>query len=109
MIGVTELGRMKPDAILINTARAAVVNTDALVQTLEDGRLFGAGIDVYDCEPADPGHPLLSCRNVVLTPHSADQTPEGLDILTRGCVDNIQAFLNGEPQNVVNAHLLPQH
>ena len=92
---------MQPDAILINTARAAVVDTNALAAALNARKLFGAAIDVYDAEPVVPINPLLSCNNVVLTPHSADQTQEGLDILTQGCVDNIRAFLDGRPQNVV--------
>lgn len=102
LIGEEQLALMKQGAILVNTARAAVVDTDALVEALQVRRLFGAGIDVFDHEPVLADNPLLSCPNVVLTPHSADQTPEGLDILTQGCVDNIRAFLEGRPQNVVN-------
>lgn len=102
MIGGGELSQMKRGAILINTARAAVVNTAALAVSLDNGHLFGAGVDVYDAEPLSENNPLLSCRNVVLTPHSADQTPEGLDMLTLGCIENIEAFLDGHPQNVVS-------
>ncbi|MCR9199535.1 MAG: NAD(P)-binding domain-containing protein [Planctomycetaceae bacterium] len=102
LIGAAQLALMNPGTILINTARAAVVDTDALVKALHQGQLFGAGIDVYDQEPVVPNHPLSNCPNTVLTPHSADQTPEGLDILTLGCCENIRAFLNGEPQNVVS-------
>ncbi|APZ96235.1 2-hydroxyacid dehydrogenase [Fuerstiella marisgermanici] len=103
MIGALQLQQMKPGAILINTARAAVVDTSALAAALNEDHLFGAGVDVYDAEPTADGNPLLSCRNVVLTPHTADRTPEGLDLLTLGCVENIRAFLDGRPQNVVNA------
>ena len=106
LIGAEQLGMMKPGSILINTARAAVVDTDALADSLNTGHLFGAAVDVFDIEPVAADNPLLQCRNVVLTPHSADQTPEGLDMLTLGCVDNIRAFLDGSPQNVVNAGLL---
>ncbi|MEQ9410857.1 MAG: NAD(P)-dependent oxidoreductase [Fuerstiella sp.] len=102
LINAARLQQMKPRAILINTARAAVVDTTALAAALNRGHLFGAGVDVYDQEPVSGDHPLQNCPNVVLTPHSADQTPEGLDILTLGCIDNIQAFLNGQPQNVVS-------
>lgn len=102
MIGTAELARMKPGAILINTARGPIVQTDALVDALCRGHVFGAGIDVFDHEPMPADHPLLQCDNVAFTPHSADQTQEGLDILTLGCVDNIRAFLNGTPLNVVN-------
>ena len=106
LIGADQLKQMKPGAILINTARAAVVDTNAMVKALESGRLFGAGIDVYDQEPVADDHPLAGCDNVVMTPHSADQTPEGLDLLTLGCVRNIQAFMNGTPANVVNPAVL---
>lgn len=100
-IGASELKQMKPGALLVNTARAAVVDTSALATAITERHLFGAAIDVYDVEPVAHDNPLLKCDNVVLTPHSADQTQEGLDILTLGCVENIHAFLNGTPQNVV--------
>lgn len=106
LLGAEQLALMKSSAILINTARGAVVDTRALAAALHEGRLFGAGVDVYDAEPIPADHPLLACPNVVLTPHSADQTQEGLDLLTAGCVDNIAAFLNGRPVNVVNPDVL---
>ena len=101
LIGERELGLMKPGAILVNTARGPVVDTEALVAALHAGRLGGAGLDVFDTEPLPAGHPLLACEQVVLTPHNADQTPEGMDILNAGVVDNVIAFLEGRPQNVV--------
>jgi phosphoglycerate dehydrogenase-like enzyme len=109
LIGPAELAQMKPDSILINTARSAIVPTSALADALQRGALLGAGIDVYDAEPVAADSPLLSCRNVVLTPHSADQTQEGLDLLTLGCVDNIRAFLQGSPTHVVNPDVLNRH
>jgi len=101
LIGARELALMKPGAILVNTARGAVVDTDALVAALHSGHLGGAALDVSDPEPLPPGHPLLGCAQVVLTPHSADQTPEGMELLNTGVVDNVIAFLEGRPQNVV--------
>ena len=74
---------------------------DALVSALHAGRLAGAALDVFDTEPLPAGHPLLACEQVVLTPHNADQTPEGMDLLNAGVVDNVIAFLEGRPQNVV--------
>lgn len=106
LLGAPELALMKPGAILINTARAPLVDTAALVEALRSGHLFGAGIDVFDHEPVPRAAPLLQCPNVVLTPHSADQTQEGLDQLTQGCIDNIRAFLQGTPVNVVNPDVL---
>jgi D-3-phosphoglycerate dehydrogenase len=101
LIGPRELAWMKPGAILINTARGAVVDNRALAAALDAGRLDGAGIDVFEEEPVPPNHPLVRCEQVVLTPHSADQTPEGMDILNGGAVDNVIAFLEGRPQNRV--------
>ncbi len=106
LIGAPQLALMKPAAILINTSRGAIVDTLALVTALNSGQLFGAGLDVFDREPVSPDHPLLQCPNVVLTPHCADTTQEGLDQLTLGCIDNIRAFLEGRPKNVVNPEVL---
>ncbi len=101
LIGVREIALMKRGALLINTARGAVVDTAALVAALHAGQLGGAGIDVFDVEPLPREHPLLTCAQVVLTPHVADQNPEGMEILNRGAVDNVIAFLEGKPQNYV--------
>jgi phosphoglycerate dehydrogenase-like enzyme len=101
LLGPREIGLMKPGAILVNTARGPIVDTDALVASLHAGRLVGAALDVFDTEPLPPGHPLLTAEQVVLTPHNADQTPEGMDLLNAGVVDNVIAFLEGRPQNVV--------
>jgi D-3-phosphoglycerate dehydrogenase len=101
LLGPREIGLMKPGAILVNTARGPVVDTEALVAALRAGRLAGAALDVFDSEPLPPGHPLLACDQVVLTPHNADQTPEGMDLLNAGVVDNVIAFLEDRPRNVV--------
>jgi D-3-phosphoglycerate dehydrogenase len=101
LLGAREFALMKPGALFVNTARGAVVDTAALVAALQSGRLAGAGIDVFDAEPIAPNHPLLTCEQVVLTPHNADQTPEGVDILNSGAVDNVIAFLEGRVQNRV--------
>ena len=101
MIGKRELELMKPNALLINVARGDIVDTDALVEALNSGHLGGAAIDVYDEEPPPPDHPLLACEQVILSPHCADMTAEGVDLLNEGVVDNVIAFLEGKPQNVV--------
>ncbi len=101
LIGARELGLMKRGAILVNTARGAIVESTALVAALKAGHLGGAGLDVFDQEPLPREHALLACEQVVLTPHNADQTPEGMDLLNAGVVDNVIAFLEGRPQNVV--------
>jgi phosphoglycerate dehydrogenase-like enzyme len=101
LLGEPELALMKPGALLINTARGAVVDEAALAAALNAGRLGGAGIDVYEAEPPPTDSPLLTCEQVVLTPHNADQTPEGTDLLNDGVVENVAAFLAGRPQNRV--------
>ncbi len=101
LIGAAELARMKPTAILLNGARSDVVDNGALVTALREERLFGAGIDVFAPEPVPADDPILSCERVVLTPHSADQTPEAVAATNEAAVDNIIAFLDGNPR--VNA------
>jgi D-3-phosphoglycerate dehydrogenase len=101
LIGKRELALMKPGSVLVNTSRGGLVDVPALVEALQSGHLGGAGLDVFDQEPLPADHPILSCEQVVLTPHNADQTPEGMNILNTGAVDNIIAFLEGRPQNVV--------
>jgi phosphoglycerate dehydrogenase-like enzyme len=92
---------MKRGAMLINTARGPIVDNAALVEALHAGHLDGAGIDVFDAEPMADDDPLLACEQVVLTPHNADQTPEGMEMLNGGVVDNVIAFLQGQPRNRV--------
>ena len=101
LIGAAELARMKTSAILLNGARADVVDKPALVEALEAGRLLGAGIDVFSREPVPTDDPILSCERVVLTPHAADQTPEAVVATNEAAVDNIIAYLQGKPR--VNA------
>jgi phosphoglycerate dehydrogenase-like enzyme len=102
MIGKRELGLMKQGALLVNVCRGGVVQQDALVEALQAGRLGGAGLDVFEKEPVPADSPLLACEQIVLTPHVADMTPEGLDLLNHGAVENVLAFLDGKPQNVVS-------
>ena len=101
LIGSREFGLMKPGAILLNGSRGPVVDTEALADALNSGHLFGAGIDVFDQEPIQGDNPLLGCEQVVLTPHCADMTPEGVALLNTGAVDNVIAYLEGRPRNRV--------
>jgi len=102
VIGQKELSLMKSGAILINVGRGALVDEEALAAALQSGHLGGAGIDVYGIEPPQIDHPLLSCDQAVFTPHCADMTPEGVELLNEGVVENVIAFLKGAPQNVVS-------
>lgn len=101
-IGARELALMKPHAILINTGRGALVDRDALYAALGAQRIAGAGLDVFHKEPLRPDDPLFKLPNTVLSPHNAGQTPEvrrdGL-LLT---IENVERFLSGKPQNIVD-------
>lgn len=101
LIGKDQFGMMKRGAIFVNGSRGPVVDTEALLVALQDGTLFGAGLDVFEQEPLPPGHPITTLENVVLTPHIADATPEGFAALNIDAVENVVAFLEGRPQNVV--------
>ena len=96
-----DLEAAKAQGVILNGARGAVVDAPALVDALDSGHLGGVGIDVYDEEPVMADYPLLSCEQVVLTPHCADMTPEGVDLLNSGAVKNVIAYLKGEPINRV--------
>ena len=102
IIGARELDLMKPGALLVNAGRGPLVDEAALIRALESGHLGGAGLDVFEQEPLPSDSPLLRPRHVALTPHNADSTPEGIEFLNEGAVDNAIAFLEGRPQNVVN-------
>jgi D-3-phosphoglycerate dehydrogenase len=101
LIGEDLLRRMKPSALLINTARGPVVDQAALARVLEEGRIRGAGLDVFDAEPLDPAAPLASASSVVLTPHIGFRTREALERRVRITIENLSAFFAGRPQNLV--------
>ena len=103
MIGLEQLRRMKRTAILINTARGGLVDEPALVQALTDGLIAGAGFDVLTNEPPKDGNPLLSLRipNFILTPHVAWASDGAMQFLADQLIDNIEAFVRGQPQHLV--------
>ena len=101
MIGKEQFAMMKKTAYLIHTSRGKIVDDRALVDALNSGHLGGAGIDVFEQEPPPADLALLQCEQVVLTPHCADMTPEGVDLLNSGAVENVIAFLEGRIQNTV--------
>ena len=97
------LKKVKPSCILVNTARASIVETAALIEGLRTGKLAAAALDVYDQEPLPPTDPLLSLTNVVLSPHNAGMTPEAVERGNEMVVENVIAFLQGRLINLVNA------
>jgi len=103
MIGERELAMMKPSAILINVGRGPVVVETALVRALEERRIRGAALDVFDVEPLPPGHPFWRLDNVLLSPHTADHTATWLDEAAAFFVENFERFADGRPlENVVD-------
>ena len=103
MVDTAFLGRMKSNAILINTARGGLVNESELAAALAENKIGGALLDVVSAEPMPNDHPLRSVENCFVTPHMAWTTVEARQRLMQSTADNIQAFQNGSPQNVVNA------
>lgn len=95
MIGREALAKMKPGAILINTARGAMVDHNALLEALRSGKLAGAALDVFDPEPIPRDHPLLSMPNVIITPHIASSTTATRKRMAAMTIENIQAGLAG--------------
>lgn len=96
------LSLMKPSALLINTARGAIVDEEALAQALSDGILAGAGIDVFSQEPPPPSHPLLHAPHCIVTPHIAWASKEARQRLIDQVAENLAQFQKGKPIHVVN-------
>jgi len=94
-INAERLAVMKPGAFLINTARGEIVDEEALVDALKSGRLAGAGLDVLAHEPPDPNSPLMGIQSVILSPHTAGLTREGVALLAKGAAENALAVLEG--------------
>ena len=105
MIGRAELAKMKPHALLINTARGGLVDEAALAEALTNRTIGGAGFDVVVQEPPKDGNILceLDLPNLIVTPHVAWASKEAMQILADQLVDNVEAFVAGRPQNVVEA------
>lgn len=96
LIGKKEIALMKTSAFLVNTARGRIVDIEALTEALKEGKIAGGGLDVFQKEPVDPDDPILKLDNVVLTAHSAGQTPEVLDKGLTMAVENVVNFLSGK-------------
>ena len=102
LLGADDLRQMKPTAYLINTSRAPIVDRQALVQALREGRIAGAGLDVFDEEPPPPDDPLRSLRNVVATPHLGYVSRDNYRTYFGEAIEDIAAFLDGRPIRTLN-------
>lgn len=108
MFNAARLGRMKPTAYLVNTARGGIVDEPALHQVLTSGKLAGAGLDVFDLEPTPADNPLLELANVISAPHMAGVTREALNRMGLQTMRNILSVFDGAPirENVINKEVL---
>ena len=108
--GLVSAGRislMKPTACLVNTARGPLIDENALVAALRDGRIRGAALDVFQTEPLPVDHPLRALENVVLSPHMGYVSAEAYDQFFRQAIDNIEAYLQGRvPAGAMNPEVL---
>ncbi len=102
LVNRERLALMKPTAILINTSRGMLVDEQALADALNEERIFAAGLDVLPLEPPKDGSPLLTARNCFITPHLGWASKEARIRLIRVVEDNLRAFQQGRPQNVVS-------
>ena len=108
VIGAAELAKLGPLTIVVNTSRGGVMDTEALVDALDRGAIYGAGLDVHEQEPLPAEHALTRFDNVVLTPHTAWYTEESYFDLKRRVVENVARVVNGQqPRNILNPEVLP--
>lgn len=106
LVGAAEIAGMKPTSVLINVGRGPVVEEAALVEALAEGRILGAGLDVFDEEPLPAGHAFYDLDNVLLSPHCSDWTPGWLEDSIRFFLKNYRSFREGARlENVVNKEL----
>ena len=102
LLNKDKLSLMKESAVMINVARGPIIDDAALADLLNDGKIAGAGIDVFDGEPPLPAdYPLLSAKNAILTPHVGFLSDEAMELRAQIAFENTQAFINGKPQNIV--------
>jgi len=104
LIDERRLRLMKPTAFLVNTARGAIVQKEALVQALKEKRIAGAAVDVFDVEPPPPDHPWLGVPQLYVTPHLGGTSREAILRIGQAGIDNLLRLIRGEPlRDIVNA------
>lgn len=102
LLNKDKLSLMKDNAVIINVARGPIIDDAALTELLNDGKIAGAGIDVFDGEPPLPeDYPLLSAKNAILTPHVGFLSDEAMELRAQIAFENTTAFIEGNPQNIV--------
>jgi len=106
LLGAADLAKMKKTAILINTSRGPIVDEAALIAALQAGTIAHAGLDVYDKEPLPKGHPLTRLDNVTLVPHLGYVVEDSYRHFYAGTIEDIEAWLDGKPINVINPESL---
>jgi phosphoglycerate dehydrogenase-like enzyme len=98
---------MKKNVFIVNTARGELIDTEALIKALKEGKVAGAGLDVVEGEPIDDNHPLLAFNNVIITPHTSAYTYECLRGMGDKVVSDVEKVLRGEiPDGVINKEVL---
>lgn len=102
LIGAAQLARMKKDAVLLNTSRGPIVDEAALLEALNDGRLAGAGLDVFAIEPLPGDHPFRTAKNLIATPHLGYVTQNSYRAYFTGMAEDIAAWLDGAPKRVLD-------
>lgn len=102
LVGAAEIAAMKRSAVLVNTSRGPLVDTGSLLSALSEGRIAGAGLDVYDVEPLPADHPLRSAPRAVLTPHLGYVTAGTFAAFYREAAQDVRAYLDGSPIRVIN-------
>ena len=102
MINVDTISKMKDGVILLNNSRSGLVDEQALVSALQSGKVYAAGLDALKCEPIEADNPLLSAPNCFITPHISWAALDCRRRRIKLAVENVKAFLDGKPINIVN-------
>ena len=106
LVGASELALMKPTAYLVNISRGPIVDEKALIDVLERKAIAGAALDTFDVEPLPKDHPLFKTPNTLICPHLGYVTEESYRAFYAGIIENVRAFVSGEPVRVINSDVL---
>ncbi|MEI9814092.1 MAG: NAD(P)-dependent oxidoreductase [Acidobacteriota bacterium] len=105
LVGREQIEAMKPNAVIINVGRGAIIDEAALIEALQNDRIRGAALDVFTVEPLPVGHAFYRLKNVLLSPHTADHVQDFVHLAVECFLDNMTLFRAGQPlQNIVDKH-----